>query len=127
MTPRRSITEKRRPRGFIVPFPAITAIIMLIAQPVAVNAERLVIDVKDGAKVRKLEIVYDSTMENVVATVDGKEELNVSKRQPYPIELGPHTKRIVGIYPGPIIVFEGSTCVLVGGKWIGYPPGTICP
>jgi len=53
----------------------------LIAQPVAVNAERLVIDVKDGAKVRKLEIVYDSTMENVVATVDGKEELNVSKSQ----------------------------------------------
>jgi hypothetical protein len=100
---------------------------MLISRPVAVNAGRLVIDVKDGDKVKKLEIVHDSSMENVVATVDGREELKVSKRQPFPIELGPHTKRIVGIYPGPIIVFEGSTCVLIGGKWIGYPPGTVCP
>jgi hypothetical protein len=126
VTPRRSITEKRWPRGFIVAFLAITAIFLWIAQPVAMAADRLVIDVKDGDKVKKMEIWHDSEMTNVVAIVDGK-KVDVSDRKPFPIELGPHTRRIVAIHPGPVIVFEGSTCILVGGKWIGYPPGTICP
>ena len=124
--PRRSITEKRWTRGFLVAFLAITAAILLIAQPIAVNADKLAIDVKDGDKAKKMEIVHDSALENVVATVDGK-ELKVSNRQSFPIVLGPHTQKIVAIYPGPVIVFEGSTCVLIGKRWIAYPPGTICP
>ena len=126
MTQRRSVTEKRWIRGFIVAFLVITAALLLIAQPVAMAAERLVIDVKDGDKIKKMEIWYDSDMTNVVAIVDGK-TLQGSDRQPFPIELGPHTKRIAGIYPGPVIVFEGSWCALIGGKWYAYPPGSVCP
>lgn len=126
MTPRRSITEERWPRGFMVAFLSIMAAIMGIAQPVAMAADRLVIDVKDGDKVKKMEIWHDSEMSNVVAIVDGK-KVDVSDRKPFPIELGPHTRRIVAIHPGPVIVFEGSTCVWLGGKWIAYPPGTVCP
>jgi hypothetical protein len=128
--PRRSITEKRWIRGLIVAFLAITAAILLIAQPVAVNAaggDRLVIDAKDGDKVKKMEIWHDSDMANVTAIVDGK-KLNVSDKKPFPIILGPHTQKIVAIYPGPVIVFEGSTCIcLPGNRWIAYPPGTPCP
>jgi hypothetical protein len=126
MTPRRSITERRWTRGFIVAFLAITATIMVIAQPVAVNAERLVIDVKDGNKVEKMELWYDSGMTNVTAIVDGK-ALKVSDPKPFPIILGPHTQKIVAIYPGPVIVFEGSSCTWLGGRWIAYPVGTPCP
>ena len=126
MMPRRSITEKRWIRGFTVAFLAITAAILLAAQPVAMAADRLVIDVKDGDKVKKMEIWHDSDMSNVTAIVDGK-PMNVSDRKPFPIVLGPHTQKIVAIHPGPVIVFEGSTCVLIGYRWIGYPPGTVCP
>jgi len=126
MTPRRSNTEKRWIRGFIVAFLAITATILLIAQPVAMAADRLVVDVKDGDKVKKMEIWYDSDMANVTAIVDGK-PLNVSDRKPFPIVLGPHTQKIVAIHPGPVIVFEGSTCIWLGTRWIAYPPGTVCP
>lgn len=126
MTPRRSITEKKAIRCFIVAFIGITASIMLIAQPAAMAADRLVIDVKDGDKVKKMEIWHDSDMGNVIAIVDGK-PLNVSDRKPFPIILGPHTQKIVAIHPGPVIVFEGSNCILLGGKWIAYPPGTPCP
>jgi hypothetical protein len=126
VTPRRSITEKRAIRGFIVAFLAVTAAFLLIAQPVAMAADRLVIDVKDGDKTKKMEIWHDSDMTNVVAIVDGK-KVDVSDRKPFPIVLGPHTQKIVAIHPGPVIVFEGSTCVWLGGKWIAYPPGTVCP
>lgn len=126
MTPRRSITEKKAIRCFIVAFIGITASIMLIAQPAAMAADRLVIDVKDGDKVKKMEIWHDSEMTNVVAIVDGR-KVDVSDRKPFPIVLGEHTRRIVAIHPGPVIVFEGSTCVWLGGKWIAYPPGTVCP
>lgn len=126
MTPRRSIAEKRWIRGFTVAFLAITATILLIAQPVAMAADRLVIDVKDGDKVKKMEIWHDSDMSNVTAIVDGK-PMNVSDRKPFPIVLGPHTQKIVAIHPGPVIVFEGSNCIWLGGKWIAYPPGTPCP
>ena len=127
--PRRSIKEKRWIRGFIVASLAITAAIMLIAQPVAVNAGgvgRLVIDAKDGDKVKKMEIWHESDMANVAAIVDGQ-TLKVTEKS-LPIELGPHLRKIVGIYPGPVIVFEGSTCVWIPpNRWIGYPPGTRCP
>ena len=126
VTPRRSVTKVRWIRGFIVAFLAITAAIMFTAQPVAMAAERLVVDVKDGDKVKKMEIWHDSDMTNVVAIVDGK-ALKVSDKQDFPIKLGEHTKRIVAIHPGPVIVFEGSWCALVGGRWIAYPPGTPCP
>jgi hypothetical protein len=126
VTPRRSVTKVRGIRGFIVAFLTIAAAILLIARPIAVNAEKLSIDVKEGDKARKMEIVHDSDHENVVATVDGK-EVKVSNKQTFPIILGPHTQKIVAIHPGPVIVFEGSTCVLIGRKWIAYPPGTICP
>ena len=130
VTPRRSITNKRWIGGFIVAFLAITAAIMLVAQPVAMaageGAKRLVIDVKDGDKVKQMEIWHDSDMTNVVAIVDGQ-ALKVSDKQVFPILLGEHTKRIVAIHPGPVIVFEGSWCALIGGKWIAYPPGSVCP
>jgi hypothetical protein len=126
VTPRKSNTGKGEIRGFIVSFLAITAAILLFAQTVAVAADRLVVDVKDGDKVKKMEIWHDSDMTNVIAIVDGK-PLNVSDRKPFPIILGPHTQKIVAIHPGPVIVFEGSTCIWLGGKWIAYPPGTPCP
>lgn len=126
MTPRRMITEMRWTRGYIVAFLAMTAAIMFVAQPVAVNAERLVIDVKDDSKVEKMELWYDSGMTNVTAIVDGK-ALKVSDPKPFPIMLGPHTQKIVAIHPGPVIVFEGSSCIWIGGRWIAYPPGTVCP
>jgi hypothetical protein len=126
MMTRRSITEKRWTRGFIITFLAITATILLIAQPVAMAADRLVVNVKDGDKVKQMEIWHDSDMTNVIAIVDGQ-PLKVSDRKPFPIVLGPHTQKIVGIYPGPVIVFEGTNCVWIGGRWIPYPPGTPCP
>ena len=74
-----------------------------------------------------MEIWYDSDLTNVVAIVEG-EELDVSKQASYPIVLGKNTKKIVGIYPGPVIIFEGnSNCYLIGGHWIGVPTGTVCP
>jgi hypothetical protein len=128
--PRRSITEKRWIRGFIVAFLAITAAILLIAQPVVVNAAggRHVIKVKDGDREKSMEIWYDSDMANVTAIVDGK-ALQVSDPKSFPIILGPNIKKIVAIYPGPVIVFEGSPyCIcLPGNRWVGYPPGSVCP
>jgi hypothetical protein len=125
--PRRSIKEKRWIRGFIGASLAITAAIMLIAQPVAVNADKLVIDAKDGDKVKRMEIWHENNMQDVVAIVDGQ-TLKVSDKKPFPIKLGPHTQKIVAILPGPVIVFEGSTCIcLPGNRWIAYPPGTSCP
>jgi hypothetical protein len=87
-----------------------------------------IIDVKDNENNKKqMLITYDRTMENISATVDGK-ELRVTDKIPFPIEVGgKHTRRIGAIYPGPVIVFEGSTCVLIKNRWIGYPPGTVCP
>ncbi len=116
--------------GFIVAFLAITAAVMFVAQPVAVNAERLVIDVKDGGKVEKMELWYDSGMSNVSAIVDGK-AMKISDLKPFPIELGSHARKIAAILPGPVIVFEGSTCTcypVPGGlRCIAYPVGTVCP
>lgn len=127
VTPRRSVKKVRGIRGFIVAFLAIMAAILLIAQPVAVNAAE--IDVKHDGKVKKMVIEYNPATDNVVATVDGVKH-KVTKKFDYPILLGKNTQKIVGIYPGevPIIVFEGnSSCVLIRGRWIGYPPSTVCP
>ncbi|MDD5763153.1 MAG: hypothetical protein PHP88_11690 [bacterium] len=126
MTPRRSITEKRWTRGFIVAFLGITTTIMVIARPVVANAEKITLVLDDG---KKMEIEYDSSLVNVSANVEGK-KLDVSKQASYPIELGKNTRKIVGIYPGPVpvIIFEGnSNCYLIGGRWIGFPAGTVCP
>lgn len=124
VTPRRSVAEVRWTRGFIVAFLAMTAAVMLAAQPVLAEEWELMFDVKDGGK--KMRIKYDETKDKVTATMDGK-ELKVSEKVPFPIVLGRHTGKIAAIYPGPAIVFEGSTCVLIKNRWIGYPPGTVCP
>lgn len=124
VTPRRSVAEARWTRGFIVAFLAMTAAVMLAAQPVLAEEWELMFDVKDGGK--KMRIKYDETKDKVTATMDGK-ELKVSEKVPFPIVLGKHTGKIAAIYPGPAIVFEGSTCVLIKNRWIGYPPGTVCP
>lgn len=129
-TPRGSVTEKRWTRGFTVAFMAMAAAVLFIAQPVAVSAEKLEIDVKgtDG-KVKKIKILYDSTLQNVVATVDNNEAETLPVQQ-YPIEIK-QGKRIQGIFSGPFIVFEGSTCIcypVAGGlRCVAYPPGTKCP
>lgn len=127
MTPRRSITEKRWPRGFIVAFLAITAAVLLTAHPIVANAAEQEISFKEeDGTLRTVKVKYDDWMRNISATVDGK-PLKVSNEQPYPIVLGRNTQKIVGIY-GPVVVFEGnSKCYLIGGRWIGYPPGTVCP
>jgi hypothetical protein len=127
VTQRRSVAEVRCIRGFIVTFLAITAAILLIAQPVAVNAAEQEIPVKEiDGKLITVKVKYDDWIRNISATVDGK-PLMVYGQQPYPVKLGENTRLIVGIY-GPVIVFEGnSKCLLVGGRWIGYPPGTVCP
>jgi hypothetical protein len=128
VTPRRSVKKVRWIRGFIVAFLAFTAAILLTAKPVMANAWGLIIDVKDdGGNVKKMTIRANETMDKVSATVDGK-ELKVSDKIPYPVEVGgKHTRKIGAIYPGPTIVFEGSSCVLIGNRWISYPPGTKCP
>lgn len=127
MMPRRSITENRWTRGFTVAFLAMAAAVMFIALA-ACSPKTAIIDVKDEKNnPKKMMITYDRNMENISATVDGK-NIEVSKPHKFPIELGEHTRRIVGIHQGPVIVFEGSTCVLIGdNRWIGYPAGTPCP
>jgi hypothetical protein len=134
MTPRRSITEKRWIRGFIVASLAITAAIMLTALPACQHAARneLVVGVKDDMNISKsMKITYDRKLDNVIATVDGK-KIEISPPHPFPVTLGAHSKKIVGIYTGPFIVFEGSdgcTCypTSYGLRCIPYPPGTPCP
>jgi len=115
------------PGGIIVTLLMIAAASMVIAQPVVASAAEQEIPVKekDGA-LKTIKVKHDDWMRNISATADGK-PLEVSKEQPYPIVLGKNSQKIVGIY-GPVIVFEGnSKCFLVGGRWIGYPPGTVCP
>jgi hypothetical protein len=134
MTPRRPITEKRWNRGFIVMFLAITAAIMLTALPACQHAARneLVVGVKDEMKnPKKMMIRYDRNLDNVTATVDGK-NIEISPHRPFPVTLGEHSRKIAGIYRGPFIVFEGSPeCVCypsyLGLRCIPYPPGTPCP
>jgi hypothetical protein len=127
VTPRRSVKKVRWIRGFIVAFLAFTAAILLTAKPVMANAWGLIIDVKeDGGKVKIMTIRVNETTDKVSATMEGK-ELKVSDKVPFPIVLGKHTGKIAAIYPGPTIVFEGSTCVLIRNRWISYPPGTVCP
>ncbi|HLN90455.1 MAG TPA: hypothetical protein VK429_01190 [Patescibacteria group bacterium] len=89
-------------RVLIVAFVAIAAAILWIAQP----------DVATAAKME--------------AAVDGQ-NLEVSERILFPITPGEQTQKIAAIDPGPVIVFEGSWCALVGGRWIAYPPDTVCP
>ena len=128
ITSRRSITEKRWIRSFTVAFLAMAAAVMFISLS-ACSSRTAIIDVKDEMNnPKKMMITYDRNMENVSATVDGK-NIEVSRSHKFPIDLGEHTKKIVEIHHGPLIVFSGSPsrCVLVGTKWIGYPPGTPCP
>jgi hypothetical protein len=126
-TQRRSVTKGRWTRSFIVAFLAIAAAVLLIAQPVVVNAaeQEIIVKEKDVTQMT-VKITYDDWMRNVSATVDGK-PLKVSTEQPYPIVLGKNSQKIVGIY-GPVIVFEGnSRCFLIAGHWVGIPAGTVCP
>jgi hypothetical protein len=126
VTSRRSVTKGRWSRGFIVAFLASTAAVMFIALS-GCYPKTAIIDVKDEKNnPKKMMITYDRNMKNISATVDGK-NIEVSKPHEFPIVLGGHTKRIVGIYPGPMIVFEGSSCIWFNNRWIGYPPGTVCP
>jgi len=91
------------------------------------NTWELIIDVKaDAGKEKKMTIRVDEAKDLVSATVDGK-PLKVSDKIPFPVPLGKHTGKIAAIYPGPTIVFEGSTCVFIKNRWVGYPPGTVCP
>jgi hypothetical protein len=113
-------------RVLFIPLLAIAAAILWIAQPVVANAERVTIVLADG---KKMELEYDASMVNVLATVDGK-NWKVGDKKSYPVVLGHNTQKIVGIYPGPVpvVIFEGnSNCYLINGRWIGYPAGTVCP
>jgi hypothetical protein len=126
ITPRRSVTEKRWTRGFTVAFLAMAAAVLFLALP-ACSTKSRIIDVKDNAgKVHKMTIMVDETNDQVSATVDGN-ALKVSEKIPFPVKLGEHSRNIGAIYPGPTIVFEGSSCVWVNNRWIGYPAGTVCP
>jgi ribosomal protein L14 len=127
MTPRRSITEKRWTRGFTVAFLAFAAAVMFIALPACSSLKTTIVDVKDNAgNVHNMKIKVDEANDNVSATVDGI-AMNVTKKIPFPVKLGDHSRSIGAIYPGPMIVFEGSSCVWVKNRWIAYPPGTPCP
>jgi len=134
VTPRRSITKGRWIRGFIVAFLASTAAILLTAKPVIAsdkatakpviaNVWELSFNVKDGKEVKKMVIKVDEAKDQVSATVDG-EPVKVSEKIPFPVKLGDHSRILGAIYPGPVIVFEGSYCVWVKNRWIGPPP---CP
>jgi hypothetical protein len=106
---------------------AFIAIVLLAVQPVVANAAEKDIPVtdKDG-KQKVVKVKYDSGMTNISATMDGK-PVKVSGPNPYPIQLGDHTRKIAAIYEGPIIVFEGSACILIGGRWIAIPADHTCP
>jgi hypothetical protein len=109
LRPKGMVTGKGWSGVFFVTLLAIAAVILLIAQPVVAVEKPVEFDVKglDG-KVKKIKISYDSPVDNVVVTED-----NVALKSQilmFPIELK-HVKRIVGIFPGPFIVFDGSTCV----------------
>jgi len=134
VTPRRSITKWRWTRCFIVAFLASSAAILLTAKPVLAsdkatakpviaNVWELSFNVKDGKEVKKMVIKVDEAKDHVSATVDG-EPVNVPGKTPFPVKLGEHTRILGAIYPGPVIVFEGSYCVWVKDRWIGTPP---CP
>jgi len=126
LRPKGIVTAEKGFRLFFVTLLAIAAAFLWIARPVVANAEKITIVLDDG---KKMEIEYDSSLVNVSANVEGK-KLDVSKQASYPIVLGKNTKKIVGIYPGPVpvIIFEGnSNCYLIGGHWIGVPTGTVCP
>ena len=124
-TPRRSIAEGRWTRSFTIAFLAMTAAVMFIALP-GCYPKTAIIDVKDAKNnPKKMLITYDRNMENISATVDG-EALKVTKKN-LPVKLGDHSRILGAIYPGPMIVFEGSSCVYFNHHWIGYPPGTPCP
>ena len=126
VTSRRSVTKGRWTRSFIVAFLASTAAVMFIALS-GCYPKTAIIDVKDKENNKKqMLITYDRNMENISATVDGK-NIVVGKPHEFPIELKEHTRRIVAIHPGPVIVFEGSYCIWVKNRWIAYPPGTPCP
>lgn len=126
VTPRRPITEKRGTRGFTAAFLAIAAAVLFIALP-ACSPKTTIVDVKDNeGKVHKMTIKVDETNDNVSATVDGN-ALKVTEKIPLPVKLGEHSRTLGAIHPGPIIVFEGSSCVWVKNRWIAYPPGTPCP
>jgi hypothetical protein len=127
VTARSTVRGKGWIRGVIVAILASAAACMMIFQPVVAKAaeQEILYKEKDGT-LKILKIKYDDWVRNISATVDGK-PLKVSDEHPYPIVLGENTKKIVGIY-GPVVVFEGnSSCYLIGGRWIGYPPGTKCP
>lgn len=125
-TPRGSVTEKRWTRGFTVAFMAMAAAVLFIALP-ACGLKTTIVDVKDNkGMIHKMTIQIDETNDQVSATVDGN-AMNVPEKKPFPVQLGEHSRSIAGIYPGPVIVFEGSSCVWVKNRWIGYPAGTVCP
>ncbi len=134
LTPRRTGREKGWIWGFTVAFLAITTTIVFAAETFAVTLNIPVKD-KDG-KEDTMIIKYEGAGDNVTATTRrGKEKIKISKPVPFsmdnPIKLGEHTKKIVEIRPGSVIVFEGSTCIpipVAGGiRWIAYPPETVCP
>jgi len=123
VTTRRTVRGKGWIRGFIVAFLAIAAAVLLTAQPVKAYASELNFDVKDEGKVKKMSIKVDDAKGSVSATVDGK-PVKVNDPLPFPIVLGKNCRKIQAIYPGPVIVFEGSYCVFYNNRWIGTPP---CP
>jgi hypothetical protein len=114
--------------GFTVTFLAIAAAVLLTAQPIVANAAEQEIPImKDGKPITVVKVKYDDWMRNISATADGKPLGVDNTEQNYPIVLRHNTQKIVGVY-GPVIVFEGNSyCILIGGRWIGYPPGTKCP
>jgi len=107
------------------------AAVMFLALTACSSLKTTIVDVKDNeGKVHKMKIKVDEANDNVSATVDGI-AMDVTGKIPFPVKLGDHSRSIGGIYPGPMIVFEGSscTCYPYGGglRCIAYPPGTPCP
>jgi hypothetical protein len=87
MMPRRSSTENRWNRGFTVAFLAMAAAVMIIALA-ACSPKTAIIDVKDEKNnPKKMMITYDRNMENISATVDGK-NIEVSKATQIPHRTG---------------------------------------
>ena len=126
LRPKEIVTAEKGFKLFFVTLLAIAAAILWIARPVVANAEKITLVLDDG---KKMEIEYDSSLVNISASVEGK-KWDVSKKASYPIVLGNNTRKIAGIYPGPVpvIIFEGnSKCYLIGNCWIGVPAGTVCP
>jgi len=106
--------------AFFVAVLAIAAAILWIGQPVAANAESDSLTFEDNNVLHTL--TFDAQGNNLRnVEIDGQPaELMSGHIKGFRESTKTQKGRKAEIY-------DGSTCILISGHWIGYPPGTRCP